>query len=131
MHFFQKLLYTKGLGHAANTVTLEKFVRLRSEHVAGNEEEALLQTARCIRKLQVELLAIHTGHAHIANHEVVGSARGASEGRAAVLENIHGETLIGQHVTHKLGDGGLVFENERTALRRRRSVAAGAARRAA
>jgi hypothetical protein len=87
-YFRRQFLDAERFGHVRKTISFQEFLGLRGDHVASHKQKPLLQGIARARQRLVEMLAVQSGHFHIANDQVERLASRALERFAPVQEHI-------------------------------------------
>src|SRR5271163_4514103 len=65
-----ELFHAKGFGEMRQSIALEKGLGGRGDDVSGDEEKIVLQIVSGTHESLIELLAVKSGHAHVADDKV-------------------------------------------------------------
>src|SRR5580692_7834434 len=82
--FLGQLLDAERFRNMGETVLREEIVGLLGDYVSGHKQEPFLKGIPRARQRLVEMLAVQSGHFHVADHQVEGLARRAIECFASV-----------------------------------------------
>src|SRR5580692_2667348 len=88
-HFFGQLFHAKGFRNVRQVIAREELLGGGSDDVAGDKEKALGEGAPSAGQAVVKMLAIDSGHCHIANHQIKSFAARALQRFAAVENYVH------------------------------------------
>src|SRR5580700_6360758 len=110
--FLRQFLDAERFCNMGKTVLREEIVGLLGDYVSGHKQEPFLKGIPRVRQGLIEMLAVKSGHFHVANHQVERLALRAIECFASVPKHIDVQTLILEHIGNQPGHGGLVFDHQ-------------------